>query len=210
MPEFAEDLAAGRRERINRVASKAANTTLAYAVISAVLLFVFAEELGYTLFKSYDAGYYIATLAPVVPIMYLDHVTDSILKGIGEQVFSMWVNISDSLLSVILVWFLIPRMGIMGYAVVIVIMEGYNFALSFYRLRKNIKIEMKFGSAMLIPLLVSLLSAKISQSLFGFSGSSARPLWLALKMLFTLCTVVFLLAILNYRREKRNAKLQTV
>ena len=210
VPEFAEDLSAGRSERINRVASKAINTTLAYAVISAVFLFVFAEELGYIVYKSYDAGYYISTLALVVPIMYLDHVTDSILKGIGEQVFSMWVNISDSLLSVILVWFLIPRMGIMGYAVVIVIMEAFNFALSFYRLRRKISFEMKFGSAMLIPLCASLVSAKLSRILFNFSGSTSRPIWLVLKMLFALCTVVFIIAIFEYKREKANKKIQTV
>ena len=135
--------------------------------------------------------------------MYLDHVTDAILKGIGEQVFSMWVNISDSLLSVILVWFLIPRMGIMGYAVVIVIMEGYNFALSFYRLRKKIKFKMNFGSYMLIPLVVSLFAAKCSQRIFNFGGSCATPLWLALKMIFALCLVIFLAAILNYVAKKK-------
>ena len=138
VPEFAEDLAAGRRERMSKVASKALGATLVYSGISAVFLFSFAEELGYLVYKSYDAGYYISALAFIVPIMYLDHVADSMLKGIGEQVFSMWVNITDSLLSVILVWVLIPRLGIIGYAFVIVIMEGYNFALSIWRLKKKV------------------------------------------------------------------------
>lgn len=201
VPEFAEDMSAGRRERMNRIAAAAVNTTLAYAVISAVFLFVFAEELGYALYNSYDAGYYISTLALVVPIMYLDHVTDSMLKGIGEQVFSMWVNITDSLLSVILVWFLIPRMGIMGYAVVIVIMESYNFALSFYRLKKTIHFNIMVGKAMIIPFLAALASAMLSRKLFDFSGSTADPLWLILKIVFALSVVVFILAITNIRRE---------
>lgn len=199
VPEFAEDMSAGRKERMNRIASKAANTTLAYAVISAVFLFAFSEELGYTVYDSYDAGYYISTLAFVVPIMYLDHVTDSILKGIGEQVFSMWVNITDSLLSVILVWLLIPRMGIMGYAVVIVVMESYNFALSFYRLKKKINFRIKFGSAMLLPLTASLFATILSCRLFKFGGSTAEPLWLALKMVFALCAVVLLLALVDFK-----------
>ena len=97
-------------------------------------------------------------------------------------------------------------MGIMGYAVVIVIMEGYNFALSFYRLRKRISFEIKLGSAMLIPLMVSLISAKLSRILLHFNGSTSKPLWLILKMIFALCTVVFLLAIIEYKREKRKQK----
>ena len=201
VPEFTEDMSAGRWERMNRLASKAINATLAYSVISAVFLYVFSEELGYVMYNSFDAGFYIATLAFVVPIMYLDHVTDSMLKGIGEQVFSMWINITDSLLSVALVWLLIPRMGIMGYAVVIVIMEGYNFALSFFRLKQKIKFKIHYGSSMFIPFFVSLFSASLARKLFCFSGSTAKPLWLIFKMIFAICVAVFLLAILNFKRE---------
>ena len=201
VPEFAEDLSAGRKDRIDSVASKAINTTLAYAVITSVFLFAFAEELGYAVYNSYDAGYYISTLALVVPIMYLDHVTDAILKGVGEQVFSMWVNITDSLLSVALVWILIPKMGIMGYAVVIVLMESYNFALSFWRLRKRISFKISFVQAMIIPLAVAILSTVLTRFLFHFSGSTSRPLWLALKMIFALSMLVFMLAIVSLKRE---------
>ena len=109
VPEFAEDSAGGNIKRMERIASEAINTTLVYAALASVILFVFSEELGYAVYGSYDAGRFIAILALIVPIMYLDHVTDGILKGIGEQVYSMWVNISDSLLSVMLVWVLIPR-----------------------------------------------------------------------------------------------------
>ncbi|MBR5144590.1 MAG: polysaccharide biosynthesis C-terminal domain-containing protein [Clostridia bacterium] len=198
VPEFAEDMSAGRTERMNRVASKAINATLSYAMICAVFIYSFAEELGYMVYKSYDAGFYISTLAVVVPIMYLDHVTDSILKGIGEQVFSMWVNISDSLISIILVWLLIPRMGIMGYAIVIVIMEGFNFILSFLRLGKRIKITFAPVKSILIPLASAAISAFLSDVLFAFSGSTPTPLWLILKMIFSLAITIFFIALFNF------------
>ena len=71
--------------------------------------------------------------------MYLDHVADSVLKGIGEQVYSMWINITDAMLSIALVWLLLPKLGIMGYAVCIIVMEAYNFALSSARLLSKIR-----------------------------------------------------------------------
>ncbi|MBO7196704.1 MAG: oligosaccharide flippase family protein [Clostridia bacterium] len=201
VPEFAEDLSAGRMQRMSRIATKAINTTLSYAVICAVFLSAFSEELGYVIYDSYDAGYYIATLALVVPIMYLDHVTDSMLKGIGEQMFSMWVNITDSLLSVFLVWALIPKMGIMGYAVVIVIMEGYNFLLSFLRLRKKVEFKIKPVYSIFIPLAVSVVATLISDRIFIFCGSTAKPIWLTLKIAFALCVTVFTLSINKIRME---------
>ncbi len=203
VPEFAEDMAAGREERMSSVASRALNTTLAYATVSAVFIFTFAEELGYAIYKSYDAGYYISVLALAVPIMYLDHVTDSMLKGIGEQVFSMWVNISDSLLSVALVWLLIPRLGILGYAVVIIVMELYNFALSFARLRRKIHFKIAFFHGLALPLLASAFSALLTRLLFSFGGCGVRPVWLILKMLFALALTAACLAIMTLKNEKR-------
>jgi stage V sporulation protein B len=201
VPEFAEDMSAGRWERMNMLATKAINATFSYSIISAVFLFLFSEELGYVIYNSYDAGFYISTLAFVVPIMYLDHVTDFMLKGIGEQVFSMWINISDSLLSVLLVWFLIPRMGIMGYAAVILIMEGYNFALSFYRLKRKINFRINYISSFLIPLIISILSASVTAKIFQFGGSTSQPLWLIFKMVFALCIVIFAFSLMQFIKE---------
>ncbi len=194
VPEFAESSSRRDGGAMSRIASEAMNTTLSYAVLAAVFLYIFSEELGYLVYDSYDAGYYIAILAPVVPIMYLDHVTDSMLKGIGEQVFSMWVNITDSILSVALVWLLIPRMGIMGYAVVIVAMEGYNFILSVIRLRGRVKFRISPVKAIILPFAFAAGSGYLALSLFHYNGSVTTPFWLFMKMLFAFALFVFMTA----------------
>ena len=210
VPEFAEDMSAGRWERMQRIATKAMNTTLTYAVVCAVFIFVFAEELGYSLYHSYDAGRYISTLSLIIPIMYLDHVTDSVLKGIGEQVFSMWVNITDSCLSVILVWFLIPRLGIMGYALVIVIMEGYNFLLSVLRLHKRVKFSINPIDSVLLPAGASFVACTVTREIFLFGGSGVSALWVFLKMLFALSIMTAILYPLRTwikdKKEKQKLK----
>lgn len=207
VPEFAEDESAGNFARMKRIATEAMNKTLSYATVCAVFIYFFAEELGYAVYHSYDAGYYISTLSFVIPIMYLDHVTDSILKGVGEQVFSMWVNITDSCLSVILVWLLIPRLGIMGYAIVIVIMEGYNFLLSVTRLKKRIDFSIHPLRSVLLPFLSSFAACLVGGAAFDFGGSTATPLWLFLKILFTLCITVGIMAIVNIKNEKKTSAL---
>ena len=187
VPEFSESMAKGERERMQRVAGEALNTTLVYSIAVAVFISLFSEELGYVIYDSYDAGHYIAMMAPVIPIMYLDHVSDSMLKGIGEHVYSMWVNISDSFLSIILVWTLIPRMGIVGYAVVIVVMEGYNFLLSVVRLHSKIKFKINFLRSVVFPLAAAALSASISKALFVSAGSMTAPVWFFCEILFAVC-----------------------
>ena len=186
VPEFSERMARGDRSGMKRIADEAINTTLCYAVACASFLYLFSEELGYVIYSSYSAGHYIALMSPVIPIMYLDHVTDSILKGVGEQVYSMWVNITDSALSVILIFVLIPKMGIGGYALVIVIMEGYNFFLSAIRLRKRIPFSVSFGKSILLPFGAASVASFISREAFDISGSSCSPVLLLLKIVFAL------------------------
>ncbi len=187
VPEFSESMARGERERMQRIASEALNTTLVYSIAAMVFISLFSEELGYVVYDSYDAGHYIAMMAPVLPIMYLDHVSDSMLKGIGEHVYSMWVNISDSFLSIILVWVLIPRMGIMGYAVVIVVMEGYNFLLSAIRLYSKIKFRINILRSAIIPLAAAAFASVISKKLFIRCGEMTEPVWLFWEIVFAVC-----------------------
>ncbi len=187
VPEFAESEAAHNSQRLKRICEEVISASLRYAAPVAVFIYLFSEEIAYSVYSSYDAGNYIAMLAPVIPIMYLDHVTDAMLKGIGEQVYSMWVNITDSLLSVFLIWFLLPKMGIAGYAWVIIIMEGYNFILSFIRLKARIKFSSKSLLSFALPFAEAIAAAMLADSLFAFSGALTTPIWLASKILFSLC-----------------------
>ena len=192
VPEFAEGLSSGNKDRLSRITTETVNTTLTYATVVSVLLFVFSEELGFVVYNSYGAGKYIALIAPIVPIMYLDHVTDSMLKGIGEQVYSMWVNISDSLLSIVLVWILIPRMGIGGYAFVIVVMEGYNFILSVIRLRSKVRFTLYPIKSLVVPLLAASASSYFTKLIFPMSGSATGAFWLVMQLIFTLSVLLLL------------------
>lgn len=196
VPEFAEKSAEGDKPAMSRLASRAFGTTLIYAVSTAVLLFMFSEELGYVIYKSSSAGQYIAVLSFIVPIMYLDHVTDSVLKGIGEQVYSMWVNITDSFLSIVFVWFLIPKMGIMGYAVCIIVMEGYNFVLSAIRLFSKIRFRISLTRCIVYPAVSAFISAWLTVHLFISAGEMTSTLWLVLEIVFAVCVIVAVYRIL--------------
>ncbi len=190
VPEFAERSAGDDKEGMRRLASRAFGMTLTYATLASCLLFIFSEELGYIIYDSYTAGKYIAILAPVVPIMYLDHVTDSVLKGIGEHVYSMWINISDSILSIILVWFLIPKMGIIGYALCIIIMEAYNFIFSAIRLFTRIRFKINIFASVIYPMLAAFAASLTVNCIFISAGAGTTVFLLIMKIAFTVCLFI--------------------
>lgn len=209
VPEFAESLAMGDKGRMSRITEESLHTTLAYATVAAVMLYIFSEELGYVIYNSYGAARFIAMIAPIIPIMYLDHVTDAILKGIGEQVYSMWVNISDSVLSIILVIILIPKMGASGYAIVIIVMEAYNFILSLIRLKSKVEFTFKPIKSLLIPLAASVGAAVFTREVFCIGGRSVGALGLGILLVFSLSltlAALMLIRLLAGRRENLKIK----
>ena len=143
VPECAELEGRGEKKRIALLASRAVKLSLLFAVFSATLLFLGAENLGRLLYYNEEVGGYIRALAPLVPIMYLDSVVDAHLKGMGYQVYSMGVNIVDAAVSVVGVLVLLPAFGPDGYVGVIYITELLNFSLSLGKLLRAAPFHIK-------------------------------------------------------------------
>lgn len=98
------------------------------------------EMLGKTFLLSLGAAAarFLRLLAPMVPFLYTDIVTDGCLKGLGQMMASMAFNIAEAALGLVLVWALLPRWAITGYLVTLYICEVFNFTLSLLRLRQII------------------------------------------------------------------------
>lgn len=136
VPELTEAQVRGDREGISGISRKLISLSLRFSMTVAVFLFLFSDFLSMVIYKSAEAGQYIRLLAPLVPIMYTDMSLDGCLKGLGQQVWSMGINIVDALSGLILVWWLLPKYALGAYIAIIYLTEILNFLLSYGRLRK--------------------------------------------------------------------------
>ena len=143
IPEVTESRARGKKRHIRYLAYRTYQATSVFSFFLMGIFLEFSHDLGNFLYSSDLAGHYIYSLAFVVPIMYTDTVTDSLLKGMGEQLYSMKVNIADAIISVSLVWLTVPIYGITGYIFTIYAAEIINASFSFVRAVKvcDIKIN---------------------------------------------------------------------
>jgi len=134
IPEITRVNATNNGREIRYITGRVYQMTVLFSVgVSAVMLFL-SGEFGTALYQNGEVGYYIRCLAPLIPVMYLDTATDALLKGMGQQVYSMNVNILDAFCSVLGVWLLVPRFGIVGYLATLYFTEILNAALSITRL----------------------------------------------------------------------------
>ena len=141
VPELSECLATNNEIRAREIGIKVVRVSLWFSMGVAGIFLAFSHALGMGVYDSSEAGRYIAAFAPLVPLMYLDTSVDSILKGLGQQVYCMKVNILDAGLSLILVLTLVPRFGIWGYVACVYITETVNAALSISRMLAVTKIR---------------------------------------------------------------------
>ena len=142
IPELTEAQVRGNDGDISKTVSSLIKKGLGYSSAVALVLFVFADKLGVRIYSSPEAGDYLRPLAPLIPIMYTDMVADGCLKGLGQQLWCMGINLLDALLGVLLVWQVLPVFALKGYICIIYFNECLNFALSIMRLRKVTKIRL--------------------------------------------------------------------
>ncbi len=139
IPELTSAQVRGEGRRIRREVRVLVAMSLGFALLVAAALFASADFIGSALFSSAEAGKYIRLLAPLIPAMYTDMVVDGCLKGLGQQVWSMGINILDAGLGVLLVYLLLPIGALKAYIGIIYFNELLNLTLSVARLRRAVR-----------------------------------------------------------------------
>ena len=151
VPEIASRHIRGNRQRINDIIVLLIKNVFIFSLFVCGVLFCYGEELGITLYRSIKAGRYITLLAPLVLLMYMDTVTDSILKGIDKQVTVVKINIFDTLLCIALIYLLVPKAGLTGYIAVLYISELLNLILSMGTLYREYKFKIDIYKIFIKP-----------------------------------------------------------
>ena len=196
IPEITRENAAGNSREIRYVTGRVYQMTTLFSMGAAVILLFLSGEFGAVLYGNEEVSYFIRRLAPLVPIMYLDTATDALLKGMGQQVYSMNVNIFDAFCSVLGVWLLVPRFGITGYLATIYFTEILNAALSVARLLRISGYRPRLVQLLLLPLLSAVGAAALCRLLCAFcfrAFGSAATLTLHVLVLLLLYLALALL-----------------
>ncbi len=145
VPEITEEQVKGRNDRISASVNLLLKICLMFSLGVMGGLLCFSRELGLVLYDSGQVGDYIRLLSFLMPIMYMDTVTDGMLRGLGQQMYAMRVNIIDSIASTALIYFLLPPFAIYGYIFILYASEIFNFSLSMRRLHRIARVSQSIG-----------------------------------------------------------------
>ena len=137
IPEMSEASAKNQKGLVKSAVYNIIKLTSLISFIFAAVFFVAGENIGILIYKDATVGYLLKALSPIVPLMYLDSISDGILKGLDQQVFSFRTAISDSVIRIILILIFLPISGLKGF---IGIMYFSNFLTCFMNVGRLIKV----------------------------------------------------------------------
>ncbi len=173
VPEMSEAAVSGQRGRIRYAAERSITLTFLSSFPFAVGFFFAAEPLALLIYGDSSVGSAVKALSPLVPLMYIDSVSDALLKALDRQGATFRHALLDSLGRIAAVLALLAPFGMPAF---IGIMYASNLFTSLMNLRLLIcesgaKISLLKG--IILPTAAALvggLAANGVASAFDFSG----------------------------------------
>ncbi|MEE1280263.1 MAG: oligosaccharide flippase family protein [Oscillospiraceae bacterium] len=168
IPEFTEAQTLCREREIQKTSQFAIKLTLMFALFVSANFICFGRELGELLYSSSRAGALIEIMAPIIPFMYLDSIADGMLKGLGEYNRVLAYSSIDTVVSIAMIYFIVPKAGLYGYIAVVYVSTMLNSFLSIRRLLVLSKNRIEFFGDIVFPFAIALTSALFSKSFGNF------------------------------------------
>lgn len=197
IPEISEAVARNRPSIVRDCTKKIIKfTSLTGFLFGGIFLFC-GEKIGILIYGDSSVGFLLKALSPIVPLMYLDSISDGILKGLDQQTFSFRTAITDSIIRIILILILLKRMGLWGF---IIIMYFSNFLTCFLNVRRLIKVsgaKVFFLNEIFFPLSSALISVLLCNYIFSFFKSLPVLVYIILFCAFSFTFYLILLLLLK-------------
>ena len=176
IPELSDAYSLGHQNQVSRLVKRALHITLLGSILTGGLFTVLGKSLGDLLYHDSLVGLLLQILGPLTPIMYLDSVVSGMLKGLGQQVHSLWYATADSAVRISLIYLLVPRFGLTGFLYVMLVSNLLTATLSTTRLLAVSHTEMNWNRWVIRPLFAGAVAGGcvwMSQTLIHADGAAA-------------------------------------
>lgn len=151
IPEMSEAAVRGRMGVVRSISYRIIKITSLVSIIFSALFLVTGTGLGVLIYKSRDVGFLLCALSPIVPFMYLDAVSDGILKGLDQQKFTFRTSVGDSAIRIVLILLFLKQWGIWGFICIMYFSNLLTCVLNTGRLVKISGLRLNLAQTFILP-----------------------------------------------------------
>ena len=197
IPELSDAHALKHRRQVARLTEITLHTTLLGAIFIGGLFTIMGQELGAVLYNDDTVGLILLILGPLTPIMYLDSVVSGMLKGLGQQVHSLWFSAADSVIRIALIRLLLPCYGLIGFLFIMLVSNLLTCTLSTGRLLSVSRARIRWMRWCILPTV----AASISSAVCSLIPLVDIPYLLCGSIVYTAVYSVLILVFRCFNRE---------
>ena len=153
IPEISEANAQNQKKRVEYSVNRALQLTAIISILTAGIFVALSNQLGMTIYNSSACSLLIKVLAPLIPLIYLDIVVDELLKGLNQQVRTLRYNITDAIIKILLIYYILPKEGLTGLVLIMYLSGIFNSSISTRRLLKTTRLSFHLINWLIKPVL---------------------------------------------------------
>lgn len=153
LPAISEQDSSNDRRRIALTTERSVSVTLLLGIFCNFLFLFFGKSLGLTVFHNEDAGGYIRILSCLCPFLYLTTTLSSILNGLGKTVTTFTTSLIGSVLRIALLYFLVPRSGVTGCFIALMLSQLVLCALELILVHYHTDFKLSIYRTIILPAL---------------------------------------------------------
>ena len=131
LPAISEAKAKDNNSLIAHTVSVSLKYSLILGIFSTGFFVYFGEPLGMSVFHVKEAGIYLCIMAWLCPFLYAATTLSSVINGLGKATVTFINSTIGLSVRIILLAFLIPKFGIMGYLLSLLFSQLFLTALDF-------------------------------------------------------------------------------
>lgn len=174
LPTISEAQAVKNTFLIGKTTAVSIKYSLIIGIMSTGIFLVFGQDLGLAVFNNQEAGQYLITLAWLCPFIYLATILSSIINGLGKAHITFINSVIGSVCKIILLVILIPRLGIQGYLISLLICQLIITALDSIQIAKNIPFGFHAMDSLVKPGLITALLGFLIKAIYNYSQSIVK------------------------------------
>ena len=198
LPAISEASAKQNTKLISRTVTVSLKYSLILGIFSTGFFLFFGTPLGISVFHIEEAGTYLMVMSWLCPFLYTATTLSSIINGLGKAHLTFLNSVIGLSFRIILLALIIPKYGIYGYFISVLISQLLITALDVLIVAKNIKLNLDAVNSLLKPGIITFFISSVFYRAFLFAQTvTAIPdliLIVICALLMTLITLYLLKA----------------
>lgn len=151
LPAISEEQAKHNYKKINKMVNVTLKYSLLVGILFACLFFLYGPMLGNVFFHNELCGRFLVILSWLSPFIYLSTTISSIINGLGKTNYTFFSTIAGLGIRILFVVICIPRYGIHGYLVGMLISQILITMIEIYLLKKLVPYTFDSTNLLLLP-----------------------------------------------------------